>query len=144
ILVNASLEMAQRDEWRRLWLYGADALHGVFANWLIILVCKVVGWEHAPAVSRAIMIAATAAGGGLAALLAHRLYRDPLLAALAAAITVTFADVLLYRGWLGYRDPLLATLVCGAIVCLWLAVREQRGLWLIGTLLCASAAFLTK
>ena len=32
ILVNSSLEMAQRGEWRRLWLFGMDAMHGVFAD----------------------------------------------------------------------------------------------------------------
>lgn len=144
ILVNASLEMWQRGDWLRLWLYGLDAQHGVFANWLIILLASAVGWEHAPGVTRAIMIASTALSGAMLAFLAHRLCRNVALAALAAAITVTFGDILLYRGWLGYRDPLLGMLVFGAIAALWLAVETRRAAWLLGTLLFATAAFLTK
>ena len=144
ILVNASLEMAQRGEWRRLWLFGMDAMHGVFANWLVIIVSNAVGWVHAPGVTRAIMTLCTGLSGLLAAALAWRLYRDAMLAALAAVITVTFADVLMYRGWLGYRDPLLAMLVFGAILCLWLALLSRRSGWLLGVLVCSSAGFLTK
>jgi hypothetical protein len=59
ILVNSSLEMWQRGDWLRLWLYGIDARHGVFANWLIIPVASTLGWEHAPAALRTIMVSAT-------------------------------------------------------------------------------------
>lgn len=152
ILVNASLEMWQRGDWLRLWLYGVDAQHGVFANWLIIMASSVVGWAHAPGVVRAIMIASTALSGLMVAFLVQRLYRNaaiaaavaPAVAPIAAAITVTFIDILLYRGWLGYRDPLLAMLIMGAITALWMAVETRRAAWLLGTLICATAAFLTK
>ena len=144
ILINSSLEMWQRRDWLRLWLYGTDAKHGVFANWLVILLSSAVGWEHAPAATRAIMIFSTAGSGLLLGFLTFQLYRNAALAALAAAICVTFADILLYRGWLGYRDPLLAMLVFGAIAALWLAVAQRRAAWLMGTLLLTAAAFLTK
>lgn len=148
ILLNSSLEMWQRGDWLRLWLYGVDAQHGVFANWLIIMGSSVVGWAHAPGVVRAIMIASTAISGLMVAFLLQRLYRNTAVAAavapLAAAITVTFIDILLYRGWLGYRDPLLAMLIMGAITALWMAVETRRAMWLAGTLVCATAAFLTK
>jgi 4-amino-4-deoxy-L-arabinose transferase-like glycosyltransferase len=144
ILVNSSLEMWQRGDWMRLWLYGTDAKHGVFANWLVILLSRLVGWEHAPAATRAIMIFSTAGSALLLAFLTFQLYKNAALAALAAAICVTFADILLYRGWLGYRDPLLAMLVFGAIASLWLAVAQRRAAWLAGTLLFTAAAFLTK
>ncbi len=144
ILVNSSLEMWQRGDWLHLWMYGVDAQHGVFANWLVILLCSVVGWEHAPGAVRAIMMGSTAAGGLMLALLTHQLYKNAALAALTAAITVTFADILFYRGWLGYRDPLLGMLVFGAIAALWLAVEQRRAAWLLGTLLFTAAAFLTK
>ncbi len=144
ILVNSSLEMWQRGDWMRLWMYGVDAKHGVFANWLVIIFSSAVGWEHAPAATRAIMIFSTAGSGLLLAFLTFQLYRNAALAALAAAICVTFADILLYRGWLGYRDPLLAMLVFGAIAAIWLAVAQHRAAWLAGTLLLTAAAFLTK
>ena len=69
---------------------------------------------------------------------------SPVLAALAGVIYVTFADVLLYRGWLGYRDPLVGMLVFGAIASLWMAVHTQRAIWLTATLGFATCAFLTK
>ena len=144
ILVNSSLEMWQRGDWLRLWLYGVDARHGVFANWLVILISTVAGWERAPGAVRAIMIGSTALSGLMLAFLVHRLYKNAGLAALAAVISVTFADILFYRGWLGYRDPLLGMLVFGAIAALWLAVESRRPAWLVGTLLFATAAFLTK
>ena len=144
ILVNSSLEMAQRGDWLRLWFYGSDAMHGVFANWLIILICKVIGWAHAPAAVRVVMIASTALCGLILAYLVQRLYRNATLSAVAAVIAVTFADILLYRGWLGYRDPLLGMLVFGAIAALWLAVHTRQVGWLIGTAVMASLAFLTK
>jgi 4-amino-4-deoxy-L-arabinose transferase-like glycosyltransferase len=144
ILVNTSFEMAYRGDWLHLWLYGADARHGVFANWLIIPLAGAVGWEHAPGALRAVMVLSTAATGCTLWWLVKRLYRDTALAVFAAAVCVTFADVLLYRGWLGYRDPLLEALVFGAIATLWVAVREQRTMWLIATAALSVCAFLTK
>ena len=144
ILVNSSLEMWQRGDWLRLWFYGGDARHGVFANWLIIPLASALGWEYAPGVVRAVMVGATAISGLFVAGLAYRLYRDAVLAALAGVIYVTFADVLLYRGWLGYRDPLVGMLVFGAIASLWMAVHTQRAIWLTATLVYATCAFLTK
>lgn len=144
ILVNSSLEMWQRGDWLRLWFYGIDAKHGVFANWLVILASSAVGWQHAPGTVRAIMIGSTALSGLMLAFLVHRLYQKPAMGALAAAITVTFADILFYRGWLGYRDPLLAMLIFGALGTLWLSVESGRSHWLVGTLFFTTAAFLTK
>ncbi len=144
ILINSSLEMWQRGDWLRLWFYGGDARHGVFANWLIIPFASALGWQHAPGVVRAIMVGATALSGLIAAGLAYRLYCDKTLAAMAAVICVTFADVLLYRGWLGYRDPLFGMLVFGAIASLWMAIHGARVMWLVGTVVLATCAFLTK
>ena len=144
ILINSSLEMWQRGDWLRLWLYGVDAKHGVFANWLIIVLSSVVGWAHAPGAVRAIMILSTALSGLMLALLVQRLYSNTAVAALAAAIFVSFIDILLYRGWLGYRDPLLAMLIFGAIAALWMAVETRRAAWLLGTMVLATLAFLTK
>jgi 4-amino-4-deoxy-L-arabinose transferase-like glycosyltransferase len=57
---------------------------------------------------------------------------------------VSFADILFYRGWLGYRDPLFGMLVFAAIATLWLAVHERRCAWLIAALAAVTLAFLTK
>lgn len=144
ILAVSSLEMWYRGDWLRLWLYGSNAQHGVFANWLIICLASVIGWDHVLQAIRAIMIAATAATGGVLYLLVRRLYGDRALAAFAAAIYVTFGDLLVYRGWLGYRDPLLGALVFTSIAGLWLGAREERTGWLVLACLCATLGFLTK
>jgi 4-amino-4-deoxy-L-arabinose transferase-like glycosyltransferase len=66
------------------------------------------------------------------------------LAALAAAIFVTFGDLLLYRGWLGYRDPLLGMLAFSSAATLWIGAREKRPAWLLASCACVTLAFLTK
>jgi 4-amino-4-deoxy-L-arabinose transferase-like glycosyltransferase len=144
ILAISSLEMHLRGDWLRLWLFGNDQRHGVFANWLIIAGSRLVGWEHVLAVTRAVMLLATAAAGGIAYLLVQRLYRDAALAAFAAALYVSFVDILFYRGWLGYRDPLFGMLAFAAIAGLWLAARERRFGWLGMALAALTLAFLTK
>jgi len=103
-----------------------------------------VGWERAPIVLRTIMIVSTALSGWMLAFLVRHLYRNTAVAAFAAAIAVTFIDILLYRGWLGYRDPLMSMLIVGSIVALWMAVETRRVVWLAGTLVLATLAFLTK
>jgi 4-amino-4-deoxy-L-arabinose transferase-like glycosyltransferase len=144
ILAVTSLEMWHRGDWLRLWIFGTNAQHGVFANWLVIPLASAIGWEHVLQAIRAIMIVSTAATGAMLYFFAHRLYRDRALAAFAAAIYVTFGDLLVFRGWLGYRDPLLGALVFSAVATLWLGVREERRVWLVASCAFATAAFLTK
>lgn len=144
ILAISSLEMYLRGDWLRLWLFGSNQRHGTLANWLVIAGARAVGWEHVLAVTRAVMVLATAATGGVVYLLVRRLYRDAALAALAAALYVSFADILFYRGWLGYRDPLFGMLAFSAIATLWLAAHERRFAWLIAALAAVTLAFLTK
>jgi 4-amino-4-deoxy-L-arabinose transferase-like glycosyltransferase len=144
ILLNNSVEMWQRGDWLRLWLFGIDHKHGVFANWLIIPVASVLGWDKAPGIARAVMVLSTAATGLVLYVLVLRLYRDVALAAFAAVLFVTFGDVLFYRGWLAYRDPLFGMLVFAAIAALWLAAREQSARWLPVVIVCSALAFLTK
>lgn len=144
ILTITSLEMWQRGDWMRLWMYGGDAQHGVFANWLIIPLASLIGWEHVLAAARAVMVIATLATGLVVYGLLRRLGRDATFAALAAVIYITFADVLLYRGWLAYRDPLFGFLVFGAIAALWIGARESRLHWFAICGVLAFAAYLTK
>jgi 4-amino-4-deoxy-L-arabinose transferase-like glycosyltransferase len=144
ILTITSLEMWQRGDWMRLWMYGGDAQHGVFANWLIIPLASLIGWEHVLAAARAVMVIATLATGLVVYGLLRRLGRDAGFAALAAVIYITFADVLLYRGWLAYRDPLFGFLVFAAIAALWIGARESRLRWFAACGVLAFAAYLTK
>jgi 4-amino-4-deoxy-L-arabinose transferase-like glycosyltransferase len=144
ILLNNAIEMWQRGDWLRLWLFGIDHKHGVFANWLIIPAASVLGWDKTPGIARAVMVLSTAATGLVLYVLVLRLYRDAVLAVFAAALFVTFGDILFYRGWLAYRDPLFGMLVFAAIAALWIAVREQSARWLPAVIVCSTLAFLTK
>lgn len=144
ILANSALEMAWRGDWVRHWLYGVDGQHATGAQWLIIPLASLLGWEQVLPAARLVMIAATAATGALAALLARRLYGDAALAAFVAAAYLTLGDVLMLRGWLAYRDPLFACFVFGAIATLWIAAREGRTAWLAASHLLLALGFLTK
>ncbi len=144
ILTISSLEMWLRGDWLRLWMYGGDAMHGVFANWLIIPLAAVVGWEYVLPAARAVMVLSTLATGLTVYGLLRRLGRDTSLALLAATAYITFADILIYRGWLAYRDPLFGFLAFSSIAALWIGAREARGSWIAGAGLLAFAAFLTK
>lgn len=144
ILTITSLEMWQRGDWLRLWMYGGDAMHGVFANWLIIPLAATIGWDHVLPAARGVMVLSTILTGLVVYGLLRRLGRDAAFALLAAAVYITFADILIYRGWLAYRDPLFGFLVFAAIAALWIGARESRMTWLAGAGLLAFAAFLTK
>lgn len=144
ILTITSLEMWQRGDWLRLWMYGGDAMHGVFANWLIIPLAATLGWDYVLPVARGVMVLSTIAAGLLVYGLLRRLGRDASCAMLAAAIYITFADILIYRGWLAYRDPLFGGLVFAAIAALWIGARESRIVWYFASAFAAFAAFLTK
>lgn len=144
ILSITSLEMWQRGDWLRLWMYGGDAMHGVFANWLIIPLAAALGWDLVLPVARGVMVLSTLATGLIVYGLSRRLGRDMRFALLAAAIYITFADILIYRGWLAYRDPLFGLLVFAAIATLWIGARESRIAWYAASGLAAFAAFLTK
>lgn len=144
ILTITSMEMWQRGDWLKLWMYGLDAMHGVFANWLIIPVAAVLGWEYVLPVARGVMVLSTIATGFVLYALLRRLGRDTAWAWLAAVVYITFADILIYRGWLAYRDPLFGFLVFAAIAALWIGARESRWLWFVWAAVLAFAAFLTK
>lgn len=144
ILTITSMEMWRRGDWLRLWMYGGDAQHGVFANWLIIPLASLIGWEHVLAAARAVMVCSTIATGAVVYGLLRRLGRDAGFAALAAVAYITFADILIYRGWLAYRDPLFGLLVFAAIAALWIGARESRSRWFMAAGVLTLAAYLTK
>lgn len=144
ILTITSLEMWQRGDWLRLWMYGGDAMHGVFANWLIIPLAAAFGWDYVLPAARGVMVLSTITTGLLVYGLLRRLGRDTSVALLAALAYITFADILIYRGWLAYRDPLFGCLVFAAIAALWIGARESRLTWYAASALAAFAAFLTK
>lgn len=144
ILAITSMEMRVTGDWSRHWLFGTDQLHVVFTNWLIVPLADLLGWDHVLAVTRTIMIAATAIAAATTGWFTRRLWGDATLGWLAAAIFLTFIDPLLYRGWLAYRDPLFAALIFGAVATLWVGAREQRKVLVATSAVLVFCAFLTK
>jgi 4-amino-4-deoxy-L-arabinose transferase-like glycosyltransferase len=139
-----SMEMAQHGVWLKQYLYGSDVQHNPLFNWLIIPLANLAGWPHVLLVARGLTVAATLATAAVLAWLAWRLFRDRRFAAFAALVHLTFADVLMYRGWLAYVDPLFALFVFSAIAILWVACAESRPalLWLAAAAL--TCALLSK
>lgn len=138
IFPKASLEMWFRGEWVQQILVGLNHQHNPLFNWIIIAVCRIVGWEWMLVVARTVAIGATVSTGLVLAWLALRVFEDRRFAAWAAVVYLMLADVTLYRGWLAYVDPLFGFLVFSAVACLWVACRERRA-----ALLALAVAFLT-
>jgi len=126
IFPKASLEMWFRGEWVQQFLVGLNHQHNPLFNWIIIAVCRVVGWEWMLEVARTVAIGATVSTGLVLAWLALRVFEDRRFAAWTAVVYLMLADVTLYRGWLAYVDPLFGLFVFSAIACLWVACRERR------------------
>ena len=139
-----SLEMWFYGEWVQQILFGQNLQHNPLFNWIIIGVCKVVGWEHMLAVARIVTIGATVSSGLVLAWLVRRVFGDPVFAVFSAVVYLMLADPVLYRGWLSYVDPLFGFLVFSAVACLWVACHERRFLLLGVAVAALTAAFLAK
>lgn len=140
----SSLEMWYHGEWLQKTIYGGLVHHTPLFNWLIIVAADIVGWQHMLAVARAITIAATCATALVVAGLAWVLYADRAMAAFAALLYLTLADVLFYRGWLAYVDPLFALLTAAAVAALWIACVRGRAGWLWTAAIALALAILAK
>ena len=140
----SSLEMWYRGEWMQQILVGANHQHNPLFNWIIIVLCQLVGWEWMLQVARLVTIGATVSTGLVLAWLALRVFGDRHFAALAAVVYMMLADLVLYRGWLAYVDPLFGFFVFSAVACLWVACRERGIALLVLAIVSLTAAFLTK
>ena len=139
-----SLEMWQRGAWLKQYLYGTDVQHNPLFNWLIMPLSALAGWKHLLIITRLLTICATISTGLVLAWLARHLFHDKTFAAFAALLYICMADVLLYRGWLGYVDPLFALFIFSALSALWIATQEQRISLLVAAGILLTCAFLSK
>jgi 4-amino-4-deoxy-L-arabinose transferase-like glycosyltransferase len=121
-----SMEMFQQDSWLKQYLYGGDVKHNPLFNWLIIPLANLAGWANVLIVARGLTIAATLSTAAILAWLVWRLFGDRRFAAFAALIYLTFADVMMYHGWLAYVDPLFGFFIFSAIAFLWVACTDNR------------------
>ena len=114
IMPLVSLEMWFSGDWTRHALYGADLKHNSLFNWILIVLCSVVGWEHMLPAARSVSIVAVIGTGLVLAWATRRVTGDAVLGAFAAVVYLLFADVALYRGWLAYTDPLYGFFIFAA------------------------------
>jgi 4-amino-4-deoxy-L-arabinose transferase-like glycosyltransferase len=118
-------EMVARGNYLVATLYGDDYVRPGIYSWLIAALTSILGPGNILISARLITIASTILMGLILAWLIRRIFKDPLLAALAAAVFLS-GDVLLYRGWLAYADPFFSLCTFGAMACLWVATEERR------------------
>jgi 4-amino-4-deoxy-L-arabinose transferase-like glycosyltransferase len=140
----SSLEMWHQREWIQQLMFGSSLQHNPLFNWMIIPFATLTGWEYVLPVTRALTIAATLATSAVAGWLTWRLLRDEALAWFTALVYLTFADVMLYRGWLAYVDPLFGFFVFSAIAALWIACEERRPALIAVAVASLSCAFMSK
>ena len=112
-------------------------------NWFIIPLASWLGWQHVLIASRLVSAFSTTAVVLGLYWFVSRLTENTLFALLCTAIYLT-GDLLFIRGWLAYADPLLSFFIFFSMVFLWLGVEETRNSFLIGAVICLSAAFLVK
>lgn len=86
IFPKASLEMWFRGEWVQQILVGLNHQHNPLFNWIIIAVCRIIGWEWMLEVARAVAIGATVSTGLVLAWLALRVFEDRRFAAWTAVV----------------------------------------------------------
>lgn len=139
-----SMEMWQHGTWLKQYLYGADVQHNPLFNWLIIVFANLFGWPHVLEVARGLTICATLATAVLLYWLTWRLFHERSFATFAALTYLTFADVLMYHGWLAYVDPLFALFIFAAIAALWIACTERRRSLLWVAAIALTCALLSK
>ena len=139
----SSFEMWYDQHYLYPLLYGSNYGRPPFLNWMIILLTKVVGWEHMLLASRLIAAASTVGIGLVLAWLTQNIFCDKKLAAFSALAYLT-TDALFYHGWLAYSDPLFSFCVFVAIACLIVACERQSFFLLFVAMVALVAAFLTK
>ena len=140
----SSMEMWFNDNWLVQTTYGQDLRRPPLMNWLIMPLSETIGWQHVLVATRLVSIAATLGMTAWLYWLCRRLFEDKAFALFAALACLSLADLLLYRGWLGYTDPTFAFFTFGAMSTLWVAsIKQHRG-WLLVSVLLVSCALLAK
>lgn len=139
-----TMEMWQHKVFDSVFMYGVDGGRPPLFSWLMMPVAYLIGWEHILVASRIVTVASTIGTSLIIGWLAQQLWRDKSVSWMAALLYLITADVLLYRGWQSYADPLFSMFTVLSMATVWGACLK-RSYWLIvGSMLAAFAAFLTK
>ncbi|MDQ6997974.1 MAG: glycosyltransferase family 39 protein [Mariprofundus sp.] len=141
----SAYEMFVNHKWWHQTLFGWDLDKPPLFNWLTIAVAEVIGWEHLQIAPRIVSVISTWSSACVVFLMARRLFPShdttPWLATL---IYLTMGEVFFWYGWLGYADATFGFFIFSAIICLWIAIEDNKLKWFIVSLLLISLAFLVK
>ncbi|MBL4774715.1 MAG: glycosyltransferase family 39 protein [Mariprofundus sp.] len=150
LMALKSYEMFVRDDWLRPSILGGIWPHSPLWHWPVIIISKLIGWEHVDFAVRFVSVMATWSGAYCAAMTARWLYGNSYgnshahVAWLAALVYLSMGEIAFWYGWLGYVDATFGFFIFAAITSLWRAISDESAKWFILSLLFISLAFLTK
>jgi len=105
------------------------------------------GWLHFLPIElplRIVSILFSIGSAGVAALFAHKVFRDKNAAVLAALVFLTLGEIQFWYGWLGYADAMFLFFIFSSGVSVWLAAQSRSVFWYGLAVLLINGAFLTK
>jgi len=146
LMALKSYEMFLRGDWLHSSLFGMTLPLAVLWHWPVIIISKIIGWEHVDIAVRLVSVIASwltaMSVGFMACWLFHQ--RQAYAGWLAALVYLSMGEVAFWYGWLGYVDATFGLFVFSAIATLWRSIASERLGWFLVSLILISLAFLTK
>lgn len=138
-------EIFVTQEWWHQSIFGIAWPKTPLYNWLIIAVARIIGWQHLDIAPRIVSVVASWGSAFVVFVMARRFFSSYEHAPwLAALIYLTMGEIFFWYGWLGYADATFSFFIFSAIACMWVAVEDERFVWLAGSLALISLAFMVK
>ncbi|WP_018295291.1 ArnT family glycosyltransferase [Mariprofundus ferrooxydans] len=146
LMAMKSYEMFVRHDWLHPSILGFIWPHSPLWHWPVIIISKIIGWEHVDIAVRLVSVMATWLSALCAGLMGRWLFSHSHAYAgwLSALVYLTLGEVAFWYGWLGYIDATFGMFIFAAIAALWRAVADEHAGWFIVSLLLISLAFMTK
>jgi len=144
LMALKSYEMFVRDDWLRSSIFGMVWPHSVLWHWPVIIISKVIGWEHVDIAVRLVSVTASWFTALSVGLMASWLFKQRHVGWLAALVYLSMGEIAFWYGWLGYVDATFGLFVFSAIAALWRSIDDEHFGWFIASLILISLAFMTK
>jgi len=146
LMAMKSYEMFVRGDWLHPSILGMIWPHSPLWHWPVIMISKLIGWQHVDIAVRLVSVMATWLTALCAGLMGHWLFSRQHAHAgwLCALVYLTMGEVAFWYGWLGYVDATFGLFIFSAIAALWRAIADEHIGWFILSLLLISLAFMSK
>ncbi|MDQ6991888.1 MAG: glycosyltransferase family 39 protein [Mariprofundus sp.] len=146
LMAVKSYEMFVRNDWLHPSILGMVWPHSPLWHWPVIIISKIIGWEHVDIAVRLVSVIATWLTALAAGLMGQWLFcrSNPHAGWLTALVYLSLGEVAFWYGWLGYVDATFGLFIFSAIAALWRALADEHTGWFILSLLLISLAFMTK